>query len=554
MKLRITEEQLKALLGQGFVKYLNESEVSYDDAGRALTPGMETNDREYNTISPNDVKYKMVQLGGQTLNKTSMSANDKANDIIKYMIQCNGGKPLSLIETLQVLQQIKSDSQFKTYLDSIYGEGNIKVEDFLNTISINTILSNFLTQIPQDYVFYRLTHLTPGELENIKKVYKVDFINFGHQCDACGINDNWPTSIFKGANGDAHINLEYMGKDKSSLQTQKLRFQIHHMNGNPSDNNPLNLACLCPNCHSITDTFGKNKPKDYEISPEEMAQLQKELKVEGETDEVVKNVAQRMIEGYFNDKTIQKTIVNNIDSDDEIAIELKQEVDNLSQVVVETVQKIKQAYDLGVQPQNDKDSGEKKKGFESSWIEIGKYTPNQDLIKGCSYIGINYHLKKVRERDFSTGKEYSTYKGDIKLIPYAPGATGMTIKDNTPNIIDMSYCQNADNRYLQQYVESVLAPFALWSKTQRKLDQGYLRDYANSNITSHRKMLINLQAKENVLAQMHPELMAQITETAPQERMEQIDALIAKLPDKSEVNAAVKAEKAKLEKENKNKK
>lgn len=38
-----------------------------------------------------------------------------------------------------------------------------------------------------------------------------------------------------------------------------LRLQIEHKNGNPLDNRRKNLVYLCPNCHSQTETFGKNK-------------------------------------------------------------------------------------------------------------------------------------------------------------------------------------------------------------------------------------------------------------------------------------------------------
>lgn len=53
---------------------------------------------------------------------------------------------------------------------------------------------------------------------------------FENKCNCCGIGPEW--------NG------------------QPLVLQLHHKNGNSSDNRPVNLELLCPNCHSQTSTFG----------------------------------------------------------------------------------------------------------------------------------------------------------------------------------------------------------------------------------------------------------------------------------------------------------
>jgi 5-methylcytosine-specific restriction endonuclease McrA len=37
---------------------------------------------------------------------------------------------------------------------------------------------------------------------------------------------------------------------------KKLSIQLHHRNGDGTDNRLWNLEMLCPNCHSLTDTFG----------------------------------------------------------------------------------------------------------------------------------------------------------------------------------------------------------------------------------------------------------------------------------------------------------
>jgi len=40
-------------------------------------------------------------------------------------------------------------------------------------------------------------------------------------------------------------------------KTGKSTIQLDHIDGNWKNNNPENLRLLCPNCHSLTDTYGK---------------------------------------------------------------------------------------------------------------------------------------------------------------------------------------------------------------------------------------------------------------------------------------------------------
>jgi len=56
---------------------------------------------------------------------------------------------------------------------------------------------------------------------------------FGDKCEECGLS-------------------EWRG--------QKLSLEVDHIDGNASNNLPSNVRLLCPNCHSITDTWkAKNK-------------------------------------------------------------------------------------------------------------------------------------------------------------------------------------------------------------------------------------------------------------------------------------------------------
>ena len=45
---------------------------------------------------------------------------------------------------------------------------------------------------------------------------------------------------------------------------EKLVIQLHHKNGNRHDNRIENLELLCPNCHSLTDTFKGKNERRYE--------------------------------------------------------------------------------------------------------------------------------------------------------------------------------------------------------------------------------------------------------------------------------------------------
>lgn len=54
---------------------------------------------------------------------------------------------------------------------------------------------------------------------------------FGEQCSICGWAEHNPTS-------------------------NKVPIQVDHIDGNPENHRPENLRFLCPNCHSLTPTFG----------------------------------------------------------------------------------------------------------------------------------------------------------------------------------------------------------------------------------------------------------------------------------------------------------
>jgi hypothetical protein len=51
-----------------------------------------------------------------------------------------------------------------------------------------------------------------------------------------------------------------MNCDGTEWQKIKIPLELHHKDGNNSNNNLSNLELLCPNCHALTDNYrGKNK-------------------------------------------------------------------------------------------------------------------------------------------------------------------------------------------------------------------------------------------------------------------------------------------------------
>lgn len=56
----------------------------------------------------------------------------------------------------------------------------------------------------------------------------------------------------------------------TTWQEKPIVIQLHHINGNPTDNRIENLQMLCPNCHSQTENYARkesiNKPKNVCLS------------------------------------------------------------------------------------------------------------------------------------------------------------------------------------------------------------------------------------------------------------------------------------------------
>ena len=59
---------------------------------------------------------------------------------------------------------------------------------------------------------------------------------------------------------------------------QPINLELHHIDGDKSNNNLNNLQLLCPNCHSYTDNFGSKNIKHKQCSDEEFINALKKSK------------------------------------------------------------------------------------------------------------------------------------------------------------------------------------------------------------------------------------------------------------------------------------
>ena len=63
-----------------------------------------------------------------------------------------------------------------------------------------------------------------------------------------------------------HNACELCGWNKMNPYTNRIPLQIHHIDGDCTNNKEENLQLLCPNCHSLSDNYGstnKNSKREY---------------------------------------------------------------------------------------------------------------------------------------------------------------------------------------------------------------------------------------------------------------------------------------------------
>ena len=115
--------------------------------------------------------------------------------------------------------------------------GKIKVEKKYTCINCNSIISSRNTYCSQKCDIEHKKKLIYKRIENgditfHHNTYKKYLIHkFGNKCMNCGWSEIHPI-------------------------TNKVPIQLEHIDGDSNNNNLNNLKLLCPNCHSLTSTYG----------------------------------------------------------------------------------------------------------------------------------------------------------------------------------------------------------------------------------------------------------------------------------------------------------
>lgn len=149
-------------------------------------------------------------------------------------------KNFSLEEIKEIVASSKSDREVARKLGYVNtGGGSIRsIKNMYKEYNLDT--SHFLGQGWNKNNFHYDSFTEYSYKKNGKSTCAALIHLRGRKCEKCGIT-------------------EWLG--------QPINLEVHHVNGDRTNNSFENLKLLCPNCHSYTSTFAK--PKDKREKTEE---------------------------------------------------------------------------------------------------------------------------------------------------------------------------------------------------------------------------------------------------------------------------------------------
>jgi len=153
----------------------------------------------------------------------------KRNLILIKNIQNSIGESLSRRATLRSLDLNPRNGSNVRWINQIISDYSFETSHWVGQGHLRGKTHDWTKKIPAEELFVIGDYRGSGHLK--KRIIKENLIDY--RCNVC--------------NG-----TEWLG--------QKLSLHLDHINGKTKDNRIENLRFLCPNCHSLTDTYcGKNK-------------------------------------------------------------------------------------------------------------------------------------------------------------------------------------------------------------------------------------------------------------------------------------------------------
>ena len=439
--IRLTEEQIRRFFGEGFGKRLlgeGADIITNDPPGQATYTGNLNRARfDYTGGKDSDLttaaRANKMQLGNSRMSQYTVNdifKNNKENtggkiDEIVKQIFAETNQPVNIIDLLKLLNNAMTKESIKAFLDSV---------------DIVTILSGFIGLNAPDYVYMRLMNLTPEQLDTIEKRFGKDFKDWGSKCDGCGAvgwkttvpiaeHDEAYTTFDFGATSDADLaqsgySIKESKTNTAGFKPREVSFkdykilEMHHINGDASNNSAYNVACLCPNCHSCIDSTSKGKTidfgKDFILNNGEIRGDSILGKMSDKEQEYFKKtVVDRVMHGYYSDRALSTAAMYGNDGEYTDIISNKLKNLNIPPYLDGKI-------DMGVFAESLSQAVENAKNFA-----ISKGANSENLYRTLGKSDKEYNANK-EEIDEATQKNYKLYLN--KARNGVAGSTNLAIE------------------------------------------------------------------------------------------------------------------------------